>query len=90
MFAILDNQTGYFLPWRRRGGTWAEFTDKQPPRLFMRKASADQALSWWLDGPFLSDYEGEIYQSAGCRKTSAARKAEAHRYEVIEVRLDRV
>lgn len=90
MWVIMDTATGKTFPQLRRGrgGTWAEFTDG-PPRLFKEKRHALDALKWWRDGPWLSDYEGEIYRPRGFERYVAERAA-ITTIEVVEVELHRV
>lgn len=51
-YAIRHKPTGFFLPRfpGKQGGTWVEPTDKEPPRLFVRKIHAKIALKHWLEG----------------------------------------
>ncbi len=63
MFAIRDMETGFFLPQgRARGFTHDEPTNKKPPRLFVTRGGAEQALRWWKSGEWSAHwaytYEG--------------------------------
>jgi hypothetical protein len=55
-FAIMEKETGFFLPMGRgsggRGFTAVDFVSPliQPPRMFIRVQDAKTALSWWLKG----------------------------------------
>ena len=58
-----DKITGYHLPVQvyGRGATRVRPTIKQPPRLWNKKAHAQQALNWWLKGMYerSAAYNGE-------------------------------
>lgn len=50
-FAIRHKPSGRFLPAiNSYGFTRTEPSASDPPRLFVRKGSATQALDWWLEG----------------------------------------
>jgi hypothetical protein len=62
LYAIQQISTGKLLPAPSgrggRGGTRVEFADPGNPRLFGKRASADTALRWWLNGMvFVSQHE---------------------------------
>lgn len=97
LFAILDTEKGAFLPGGGRGGTWREPDENKPPRLFTKKAHADAALRWWLNGPgcrsggldLTGDYwEEDFCQGSAEKKVAAERQARAHFMKVVEVKIE--
>lgn len=68
MFAIQHIPTGRLMPAPRgrggRGGTFVEFGDDGPPRLFEKRTSAEHALRWWLGGKVIVgqtvDWDGDV------------------------------
>ncbi len=95
---IQDMATGQRLP---HGGTMAEFSNDLPPRLFLSRAAALNALHAWLDGHWRTAKEweageyGDGYYYQGLPEPSdskanieRAAQRQAMRIEVRPVRLE--
>jgi len=96
---IQDMVTGQRLP---HGGTYAEFTNDLPPRLFPSYAAAHSALRKWLEGHWgqsrewesTGDYgEGFYYQGlpaplGGLRNVELRATRQAMSIQIRPVRLE--
>lgn len=103
-YAIQHKPTGFYLPAsrRRKGFTHDEPVDAEitPPRLFLKKRSADIALRWWLKGKGESrwstvagygDYEPKEIQHVDTKKVESRKPEDMEVvaiYIVEEVTLD--
>ena len=63
-YAIRQISTGWFLPQTRCGRGYTQTSPERDciPRLHHSLAGARQALSWWLDGKWVSDGDGSPYR----------------------------
>ena len=91
-YAIQHLPTGRLLPNPRgrggRGGTFTEFSDAGPPRLFEKRSSAESALHWWLKGKIIvgqSDFFDLDVDETWTTVPQAHRKA--NECAVVEVKI---
>lgn len=57
LYAIRQKSTGYFMPHSERAHSYNKPGPTTQPRLFPGKKSADAALTQWLRGHHMSDWD---------------------------------
>lgn len=57
LYAIRQKPTGFFLPHTEKAHSYSEPRPTKQPRLFPGKKSADAALTQWLRGHHISEWD---------------------------------
>jgi hypothetical protein len=90
-FAIMEKETGFFLPMGRgcqgKGFTAVDFVSPliQPPRMFIRAQDAKTALSWWLKGRVSCQVGSDGNPSWYVQPVAGRRKALV---QVVQLKID--